>query len=116
MSTLYHISYDAKDAADSENLRKEIPLALLKAEKSIVTLTEPVRSTFRVVAKSGEEARSRILETMSTFLDRCYYFVSGSDAYVSEGRTYYPSKTEPNEGLNEKFQKILEEAKNGTEA
>ena len=102
--TLYHLSYDAMDASDSEKLRMEIPDALLRAESSITELTEPVRSTFRFEAESGTDVRGRILAAMSTFAGRCYYFVSGSDSYVQDNKVYYPSRTVQNDELNTNFQ------------
>lgn len=102
--TLYHLSYDAMDASDSEKLRMEIPDALLRAESSITELTEPARSTFRFEADSGTDVRGRILTAMSTFAGRCYYFVSGSDSYVQDNKVYYPSRTVQNDELNTNFQ------------
>lgn len=105
--TLYHVSYDAKESSDSKALRLDIPAALLKAERSVAALTEPVRSTFRFKAESGDEPRARILTAMAGFADRCYYFLSASDSYVRDGKVFYPSKTMANEELDKEFQKLL---------
>ena len=107
--TVFHISYDAKDSEDCENLRREIPIALLKGFPCIRDLTEPVRSTFRFVADVGKDGQLEILSVMREFAERCYYFASAADAYEKEGKSYFPSLTFANEGLDNNFQLMIKD-------
>lgn len=105
--TLFHISYDAKKQSDCDALRHDIPKCFLGQFSSIKNFTEPSRTTFRFLADVNCDERKKILQAMSVFSTRCYYFISASEAYLENGKSYFPSITVPDEDLNSNFKEIL---------
>ena len=110
--SLYHISYDAKDSTDSEALRLQIPLALLRGSVGVTEMSEPTRSTLRFVADGDDNNRKRIFSIVSGFSDRCYYFITCADEFLQDGKTYFKGKTMANEALDSNFKTILAAALN----
>ena len=109
---LYHLSYDAREAKDSEALRMAIPSALLSSNLGVSDISEPVRSTFRFVADGSDENRRRIFSIMTAFESRCFYFISCADEYIRDGGSYFKSKTMENPDLNKKFLELLSQSQN----
>lgn len=110
---LVHLSYDAKNSADSDQLRHDIPKKFLEAKRGIVDFSEPARSTFRFVINESAVDCQWIRDVMSQFEHRCYFFISACDSYADKGKgqSLWPSLTRANRALNDSFQKILETIK-----
>lgn len=111
---IFHISYDAKDSSDCENLRKDIPRALLEKEPDIIDFTEPTKSNFRFSAQLSGEDSKRLLDVMEKFKSRCYYYGSACGTYKSDvdGKAYYIEVRNPKGGtLAASFEDIIKTAK-----
>lgn len=107
---LVHLSYDAKNSADSDQLRHDIPKKFLEAQRGVVDFSEPARSTFRFVIDESAADCQWVRDVMAQFEQRCYFFISACDSYVDKerGQSLWPSLTRANKALNDSFQRILE--------
>ena len=111
---IFHISYDAKDSSDCENLRRDIPKAFLEKEPGITDFTEPTKSNFRFSAVLSGDKSKRLLDVMETFKDRCFYYGSACGTYKNEvdGKDYYIEVRHPKGGtLAASFEDIIEKAR-----
>ena len=109
---LVHISYDAKDSDDSDALRRDIPKAYFTSGHKIYDFTEPQRSTFRFEIDGSAKDTGWARDVMDKFKNRCYYFISMSDAYLDENKEKkLPCRTNENKTLNKNFQSVLNEIK-----
>lgn len=111
---IFHISYDAKDSADCENLRKDIPRAFLEQEPGIMDFTEPTKSNFRFSAQLSGGGSKRLLDVMEKFKRRCYYYGSACGTYKNDedGKTYYIEVRNPKGGtLAASFEDIIKTTK-----
>lgn len=111
---IFHISYDATDSSDCENLRKDIPKAFLEKEPAITDFTEPTKSNFRFSAQLNGEDSKRLLDVMEKFKGRCYYYGSACGTYKNDedGMDYYIEVRRPKGGtLAASFEDIIKTAK-----
>ena len=105
---LFHISYDVRSGQNSEALRTDIVQRYLQLYPGIAqTITEPTRSTLRFVLDVDRVRMIDVLSVMREFESRCFFFVSASESYTEEGRSYFPSITAPNTALNSNFRSGL---------